>query len=124
MTAGEAPVAGPEPGGLHLSRRRFDEHHVRVGQCGPDRLGPVHVGLDEDVVAGREVLLDRRAGCALQVAVDLEPLEQCALVSERLELVGGDEVVVAPLDLVRAAGARLVTDDGEPRHARTASSSR
>ena len=70
----------------------------------------LHVDLDHDVVARGEVLLDRRSRRALQVAVDLEPLEEPALVAESAGTRRGDEAVVAPVDLSgRAAGGRSPT---------------
>ena len=49
----------------------------------PDLQRPLHVDLEEDVVPGGEVLLDRAPRGALEVAVDLEPLEEAAGVAQR-----------------------------------------
>ena len=56
------------------------------------------------------MLLDRAAGRALELAVDLEPLEEAAGVAQRLELLAVDEVVVDAVDL---AGPRR---PGRRRH--------
>ena len=60
-----------------------------------------------------EVFLDRCSGCAFEVAVDLEPFEEPAGVAGLLEVVAGDEVVVAPVNFV-APGSPVSRGDGEP----------
>ena len=75
-----------------------------------DRERAVHVDLEQHVVAGGELVDDELPGRALQVAVDLEPLEEAAGVAEPLELLRADEVVVDAVDLVGPPGPR------GPRH--------
>ena len=61
----------------------------------------MHVDLDHDVVAGRQLVDDELPRRALQVAVDLEPLEESAGIPQLLELFARDEVIV---DAVHFAG--------------------
>src|SRR5207342_1225663 len=79
---------------LLLPRRRLHEHEHPVRILLPHRERALHVHLEEHVVAGSEVLVDRRSRCALQVAVDIEPLEEPALVADALELASIEEQVV------------------------------
>ena len=59
-----------------LGRRRPDEHQHGVRELLPDLQRALDVDLEQDVVARGQVLLDRAPGRALEVAVDLEPLEE------------------------------------------------
>ena len=68
--AGEQPLPLNLPGG----RLHEDEERVRIGLAYGQ--GALDVELEQDVVSGGEVLLDRLAGRALQIVVDLERLEK------------------------------------------------
>jgi len=95
-----AAAAVEEPLALHGPGRRFDIDDEGVGEPVADGEGALDVDLDEDVVAGGEVLLDRGSGGALEVAVDLEPFQKPVVVAQLFEGVARHEVVVASFDLV------------------------
>ena len=62
------------------------EHQQGVRDLLLDRHGALDVDLHEHVLAGREAALHLLPGRALELAVDLEPLQEPAGVPERLEL--------------------------------------
>ena len=90
IDSGGLAAPGLEPPALLLPARRPHEHQQGLGQRLLDRQRALHVDLEHHVVPGVEL---RRAtysiGRALEVAVDLEPLEEPAGVAEALELARG-----------------------------------
>jgi hypothetical protein len=68
--------------------------------------GALIVDVEQDVVAGRQLLFDLGARGAVEIVVDLGPFEQFALGLHAVEGGDVDEIIVGALDLVGAAGAR------------------
>ena len=73
----------------------------------------MHVDLDEDVVTDGEVFFDRCSGCALEVAVDLEPFQEPAGVAGVVEFLASHEVVVAAVEFA-GTGGPVGRGHGEP----------
>jgi len=94
-----------QPTALHFTRGRPHEDQERVGERLPHGHGSLDVDLQQDVVTQAEVLLDGRTGRPLQIAVDVEALEEAPRIPDVAELLGADEQVVAPIDLAGAARA-------------------
>jgi hypothetical protein len=95
-----------EPAPLVLPRWGLHEDEHRIGVLLAHGEGALDVHLEEDVVAGRQVVVDRRSGRAFQVAVHLEPLEEPALVTDPLELPLIEKQVVLAVGLTGAARPR------------------
>jgi len=66
--------------------------------CTPPRR-PLHVDIEEDVVALRMRLRQRLAGGPVAVAMHLRPLGKGPCRHHRIEVFMGDEMVVDPVDL-------------------------
>src|SRR5712691_2264464 len=98
------PLEQPAP--LLLPRRGLHEHEHRIRVLLAHREGALDVDLEEDVIAGLQVLVGRRPGRAFQVAVDVEPLEEPTLVTDALELAPVEEQVVPAVGLIRSPRAR------------------
>ena len=71
-----------------LKRRRLDEHERRIGTLSADLKAALHVDLKDHLIALSDVLLDRRLGRAVAVAVVLRPFEK-AVVGGGLQEHGG-----------------------------------
>src|SRR5690606_25501587 len=100
-------------------RGRQDEHADRVGDPRPHLARALPVDLQQHVAAGRQQRLHRLPRGALPVAVHQRVLEEVAGGDHRLELGGGDEVVVLGVALARARLARGERDrQADPRVAR------
>src|SRR5437764_5762107 len=92
---------GPEPLGLGLGRGRHEQDHDSGGIGGPDLPGPLHVDLQQHVLARRR--LRRRR--AVQVTEIRRGLEEASLPGPGLERGAVDEVVrVLPLSRAARSG--------------------
>ncbi|MNP58107.1 hypothetical protein D3C76_1529910 [compost metagenome] len=89
-------------------RRRQNKDAARLGHFGTDLLCALPVDIQEDVNAGRQYLLDGRAGRAVIVAEHFCVLKKCILLNHPAEFVFGDEKVVLAVIFTRAAIARGV----------------
>jgi hypothetical protein len=125
---GEAPLDGggvvlaalEEPAPLLVPRRGLHEHQHRVWVRRFHRQRALDVHLEQHVVPAGQVLLDRLTRRAVQVAVDVEPLEEPAGVADALELGAVDEDIVRAVDLTGTTWARRRRDrQPQPRVARS-----
>jgi hypothetical protein len=108
---GRLSAAPGQPPALDVDRRRRDEDAHRIRDQRLDLVGALNVDAQERIAARLECPDDLITRDTRPVAVDLARLEQVAGRQQLAELVDGDEVVVAAIDLVAPGQPRLVGDD-------------
>src|SRR5437588_3506940 len=110
VTPGEGVVvvgaAVAQPAAEHLERGGHQEDEDRLGEPVAHRRRPLHVDLEDHVLAAREHRLDPAARGAVAVAVDRRGLEELPLLLEPAETLVVDEGVGDAVDLAgpRRAG--------------------
>ena len=90
----------------HLHGRRLDEDQMGIGHLVPDLERPLHIDLEDDLLACRHMLLDASPGRTVMVGPVHRPLEQAVGIDELLELLIGFELVVNAVYLACAGIAR------------------
>src|SRR5436309_7769566 len=98
------PIEQPAP--LLLPRGCVHEHEHRIRVLLAHRERAVDVNLEEDVAVCLEVLVDWPSRRPVEIAVDLEPLEEPAFLANPLELAPVEEQAVLAVGLTGAARAR------------------
>ncbi len=86
--------------------RRLQKYRDRVRQDFADRCGALDVDLQDDVTAAVDGVVDLAPGDAVEVTVDLGPLDQIVGVDHLLEPRPRDENVVHTVTLVGSHGPR------------------
>src|SRR5437899_1632857 len=100
------PFRTPPEELVHRGRREEDPQ--RIGRTLADLLRSLDVDLEDDVTAGRTLLVELREWRAVQVAAVGRVLEERALADQAFELFPRHEVVVDAVHLARARPARRV----------------
>jgi hypothetical protein len=91
---------------LLVPGRCFHEHQQRVRVRVLHREGALDVNLEQHVVAGSQVLLDRTARRSVEVPVHLEPLQELVGRAQAVELFAIEEQIVLAVDLAFATRTR------------------
>jgi hypothetical protein len=99
-----------EAGFEDFVRRRIYEDFDHLGHQCFDLIGPLHLDVQEDIAARRQLLLDRLTRGSVAVGGVLRPLQEFPTLDHALEVFVIDKVVVHAIGLFRPCRPSRVGD--------------